>query len=156
LEYLITDNAIEHCNQHFGDSGKSGSKFNTVVFPNLDSILAAIKSIEPKRIVEQSSGRFAHVYELNGFCGWTGVGKRADYSKFETEIRNGFVTEYAVVESLPQTRLLTVISEFIDGAYTLITLFPGDFAPPFPYDGMVPRSSKKSNIELRKGPTAIH
>lgn len=144
MEYLITDKAREHCKQHFGDSGKSGSKFNTVVFPNLDSILLVIKSIEPKRIVEQSSGRFAHIYELHGFCGWSGVGKRADYNKIETEIRNGFVTEFAVVETLPQTRLLTVISEFTDGVYTLITLFPGDYAPPFPHDGMVPEDKNQA------------
>jgi hypothetical protein len=156
LEYLITDKAIEHCKQHFGDSEKSGSKFNTVVFPNLDIILLSIKSIEPKRIVEQSSGRFAHVYELHGYCGWSGVGKRADYNRIETEIRAGFVTEFAVVESLPQTRLLTVISEFKDGTYTLITVFPGDYAPPFPYDGMLPEEKEravsfwKENILLKK------
>ena len=157
MEYLITDKAIEHCKQHFGDSGKSGSKFNTLVFPSLESILTEIKSIEPNRIVEQSSGRVAHIYELNGFCGWTGVGKRADYNRIETEIRNGFVTEFAVVESLPQTRLLTVISEFTDGVYTLITLFPGDYAPPFPYDGMLPEEKERAvlfwqeNILLKMG-----
>lgn len=157
MEYLVTDKAREHCKQHFSDSEKSGSKFNTVVFPNLDIILLSIKSIEPKRIVEQSSGRFAHVYELHGYCGWSGVGKRADYNSIETEIRTGFVTEFAVVESLPQTRLLTVISEFIDGANTLITLFPGDYAPPFPYDGMMPEEKEKAvlfwqeNILLKMG-----
>lgn len=146
MKYLITDKAREHCNQHIGDSGKSGSKFNTEVFLSLESILTEIKSIQPNRIVEQSSGRVAHIYELNGFCGWIGIGKRADYSRIETEIRNGFVTEFAVVETLPQTRLLTVIAEFIDGTYTLITVFPGDYAPPFPYEGMEPEEKERASV----------
>jgi len=152
LEYLVTDKAREHCNQHFGDSGKSGSKFNTAVFPSLESILAAIKSNSPNRIIEQKSGRFAHIYEFNNidFCGWTGVGKRSEYAVIETEIRNGFATEFARVNSLPQTNLITVISEFKDGTYSLITIFPGDYAPPFPYDGMLPDEKEKAVLYWRE------
>jgi hypothetical protein len=49
-----------------------------------------------------------------------------------------------------------VISEFKDGTYTLITVFPGDYAPPFPYDGMMQEEKERAvlfwqeNILLKK------
>ncbi|MFM8839044.1 MAG: hypothetical protein ACKOHH_10505, partial [Bacteroidota bacterium] len=52
------------------------------------------------------------------------------------EVRNGFVIQFAWVDSLVPTNLLTVVCDVITLPYSIITAFPGDYAPAIPHQGM--------------------
>jgi hypothetical protein len=52
------------------------------------------------------------------------------------EIRNGFETEFIEVDSLTKTCFVTVIAELKEAEYSIITIYPGRYAPAFPYAGM--------------------
>jgi hypothetical protein len=138
--YSVTNSASIHLKTHFGTAGISGSKFNPDIFPNVDSLLNALSTMVPIRIVKQSNNREAHEYyfpEL-AFTGFYGVGLRKDYPNAEvlTEIRNGFIVSYIELQTFPKTQYVTVVAELKDGDYRLVTVFPGKYAPAFPYSAM--------------------
>jgi hypothetical protein len=138
--YSVSEAAIAHLKVHFVPSEKSGSKFNLDVFPDVDSLLSVLSTMVPIRIVKQSNYREAHEYyfpEL-AFTGFYGVGLRKDYPNAEvlTETRNGFSVSYIELHTLPKTQFVTVVAELKDGDYCLVTIFPGMYAPAFPYSAM--------------------
>jgi hypothetical protein len=96
--------------------------------------------MEPEKQHQQGNGREAHVYRFPAgtVCGYVGLGKRRDYDKSEwdEELRNGFVTPFAWVDSLLPTHFLTIICDTHVLPYLMITAFPGDYAPAFPHQGM--------------------
>ncbi|MEK0420775.1 MAG: hypothetical protein EBV15_07050 [Bacteroidetes bacterium] len=141
MHYSISETSKNHLKVHFGEWEKSGSKFNLDVFPNLNSLLSSLITITPARIIKQSNNREAHEYCFPEphFTGFNGVGLRKDFPNavIQTEIRNGFETEFIEVDSLTKTCFVTVIAELKDAEYSIITVYPGRYAPAFPYTGMV-------------------
>jgi hypothetical protein len=138
--YSVSETARAHLKTHFGLSEKCGSMFNPVVFPDVNSLLSSLIQMTPVRIIKQSNNREAHEYSFPGldFTGFNGVGLRRDFpnAAIQTEIRNGFETEFIEVDSIIQTRFVTVIAEPKDTNFDIITVYPGKYAPAFPYAGM--------------------
>ena len=138
--YSVSEIALVHIKTHFGASEKSGSKFNFDVFPDVNLLLSAFIHMTPVRIIKQSNNREAHEYCFPGpdFVGFNGVGLRKDFpnAAIKVEIRNGFETEFIEVDSLTKTCFVTVIAELKEAEYSIITIYPGRYAPAFPYAGM--------------------
>jgi hypothetical protein len=150
MKYLLSPESRQHIANHFGKQEKSGSCFYPEVFSNVDELLNALEMRDPKSIVIQSAGREAHTYDFSdmGHCGAVGVGQKSEYPNHEIilENRNGFVVEYIGVEKLPSTSLITVICSKVEGAFHLITAFPGDYAPAFPHSRMEPHEVNNSKV----------
>ena len=141
MRYVLAEDRRGHVLRHFGGSAASGSYFESSIFPDPDTLLALLEGIEPDKKHQQGQGLEAHVYYYpqGTVCGYVGVGKRKNYNKSECdeELRNGFVTPFAWVDSLVPTNLLTIVCDVTALPYSIITAFPGDYAPAFPHKGMV-------------------
>jgi hypothetical protein len=140
MRYILTEDSRVHVLRHFVGSAASGSYFETSIFPDPDTLLAVLEGIEPDKKHQQGQGLEAHVYcyPEGTVCGYVGLGKRMDYDKSEcdVELRNGFVIPFAWVDSLVPTHSLTVVCDVTALPYSIITAFPGDYAPAFPHEGM--------------------
>jgi hypothetical protein len=142
MRYIWTEDSRVYVLRHFGRSSSPGSYFEPSLFPDPDTLLAVLEGIEPDKKHQQGQGREAHVYSFpeSTVCGYVGVGKRSNYAKSECgeELRNGFVTPFAWVDSLLPTHTLTIVCDSHVLPYSMITAFPGDYAPAFPHQGMNP------------------
>lgn len=140
MRYVLTEDRRGHVLRHFGGSIASGSYFESSIFPDPDTLLALLEGMEPEKKYQQGNGREAHVYcfPSGTVCGYVGLGKRRDYDKAEwdEELRNGFVIQFAWVDSLVPTHSLTLVCDVTALPYSIITAFPGDYAPAFPHQGM--------------------
>lgn len=142
MRYTLSVESRQHISIHFGKSEKAGSYFYSEVFPNVDDLLVILENRDPYSIVLQSSNREAHTYDLSdvGACGTVGVGVKSAFfdSKIDVENRNGKEVEFIEVEELPSTSLLTIVCRRELSGFYLITIYPGEYAPAFPHDGMEP------------------
>ncbi|MFM8317679.1 MAG: hypothetical protein ACKOAV_04815 [Bacteroidota bacterium] len=140
MRYVLTEDRRGHVLRHFGGSAASGSYFESSIFPDPDTLLALLEGMEPENQYQQGNGREAHVYRFlaGTVCGYIGLGKRRDYdnAEWDEELRNGFVIQFAWVDSLVPTHSLTVVCDVTALPYSIITAFPGDYAPAFPHQGM--------------------
>lgn len=140
MRYVLTEDRRGHVLRHFGGSAASDSYFESSIFPNPETLLALLEGMEPENQHQQGNGREAHVYcfPAGTVCGYVGLGKRRDYDKsvWDEELRNGFVIQFAWVDSLVPTHSLTVVCDVTALPYSIITAFPGDYAPAFPHQGM--------------------
>ncbi len=148
MKYLLSSETRQHIAIHFGKQEKAGSCFYPEVFPAVDDLLFTLEKRNPHDIILQAAGREAHTYNLSdiGACGSLGLGFKAEYAdqKIVKENRNGLFVEYAEAEELPSTSLVTVICSRDNDVCTLITVFPGGYAPAFPHNGMEPEELSRA------------
>lgn len=150
MKYILSDRAKKHVEVHFAQNAKSGSVFRPDYFPTIESLLNFIVDIVPIREIVQSEYSFAHIYEIEEFefVGWKGLGKLADYPKFEVreENRNGYMTRFIEIAELPKTNCVCVIYKHCLNGLDLITVFPGIYAPDFPSNSM-----SKDDFQIASG-----
>ena len=147
MNYILSEKAKAHLLLHFGTTAVAGSLFDETVFPTTDSLMNYLHFRTPDQVIHQLNSNQAHVYVLHELkhCGWTGLGKRHDYNSIHTEIRNGWTVEFAYVYSFPPTNIVTVICHETEYGLSIITAFPGEYAPPFPDP-----SQSKDEMEINK------
>jgi len=119
---------------------KSGSIFNPVYFPSIESLLNILLDMEPINEIIQSECMATHIYKIAAFeyVGWDGIGKFSDYPsvKVKVENRNGFMTRFIETSEFPQTKLVNIVFKYCLDGMELITAFPGTYAPAFPHNSM--------------------
>lgn len=140
MKYKMSEKATTHIQSHFGSEAAAGSVFDENVFPTVASLMDYILTRRPDQIIHQPNLNQAHVYELKELerSGWTGLGKRTDYSSVLSELRNGWPVDFVYVHSFPSTNLVTIICRETSSGLEVVTAFPGEYAPPFPNSGQTP------------------
>jgi hypothetical protein len=137
-KYEIKPESINHVQLHFTPSANSGSCFNSKVFINYSDVINYINKTIPFEKHKQSNGREVHVFRLldNVIAGFQGIATLSELGnvKIETENRNGFEVRFVKVEEFKETSLFCVIVENHQSNYNIVTMFPGCYAPPFPYN----------------------
>lgn len=137
MSYVLPVANLAHLSSHFGPKKQSGSYFNADQFESPQDIIAYINQNKPQAVFLQSNGREAHLFELaeNKIVGYQGLANinALGNTKIETEWRNGFKVRSARVKSLLPSSSFCVIIEKNNAENVVITMFPGIYAPPFPY-----------------------
>lgn len=103
-----------------------------------------INSRIPDQIIQQEDQIQAHLFKAEfavGTCALSDLNSLKD-SDIQLEIRDGISIRFAWIDALPETNHFCVIVEGSQSPFEIITLFPGEYAPPFPQANQ----SEKSNI----------
>jgi hypothetical protein len=107
-----------------------------------------INSRIPDEIIQQENQTQAHLFNAEfaiGTCALSDLNALKD-SDIQLETRDGISTRFAWVDDLPETNQFCVIVEGNHSAFEIITLFPGEYAPPFPHANQ----SEKANNESKQ------
>lgn len=100
----------------------------------------------PDQIILQENQTQAHLFKAEfaiGTCALSNLNtlKNPD---IQLETRNGISTRFAWVDALPETNHFCVIVEGSHSPFEIITLFPGEYAPPFPHANQSEKANKES------------
>jgi hypothetical protein len=147
-KYHISPTRIDYVKKHFEGSTVAGSCFYSNVFPNPMELVQTINSMVPHQIIQQENQTQAHLFKAGyaiGICALSDLNalKNPDI-QFET--RDGISTRFAWVDALPETSHFFVIVEGDHSPFEIITLFPGEYAPPFPHA----KQSEKANADSKE------
>jgi hypothetical protein len=133
--YIAPENTL-HLARHFAGSDVAGSHFDLDAFPTIESFVEYINEHEPHEVIEQSENKKAYLFRhhLGTNVGTCGIAKRTDIPSNDiiVENRDGFQIEIGLVKELPKTQEFCVIASETDRGKSVITAFPGMYAPPFP------------------------
>jgi hypothetical protein len=123
----------KHIRRHLYSSTKAGGTFLENIL-NVDQLLVSIESSTLLEKKTQGRMRTCFVFEAPEAIGRLGIGRRADYPSYpiEKETRDGMIIEYITLETLPTTRLFTLVCAWEKGRWQLITAYPGPSGEPFP------------------------
>lgn len=140
MKFFINPENRQHLIRHFPGSDIPGSHFFPEIFESIEDLLDYIHQHKPFEVIEQSSGRKAYCYKhhLNLNVGTYGIANRIAIPAKDiiVEKRDGFQIEVGLVKELPQTSEFCVIAADTDRGKSVITAFPGLYAPPFPSNRM--------------------
>ena len=134
-KYQISPIRIDYVKKHFEGSTVAGSCFYPNVFQNPFELMNYINSTLPHQIIQQESHTQAHLFKAEfavGTCALTDLNALKN-PEIQLEIRDGISTRFAWVDALPETNHFCVIVEGSHSPFEIITLFPGEYAPPFPH-----------------------
>jgi hypothetical protein len=147
-KYQISPTRIEYVKKHFEGSTVAGSCFYSNVFQDPLELMNYINSRIPDQIILQENQTQAHLFKAEfaiGTCALSDLNilKNPD---IQLETRNGISRSFALVDDLPETNQFCVIVEGSHSPFEIITLFPGEYAPPFPHANQ----SEKAHAESTK------
>lgn len=82
--------------------------------------------------------RSCFVFEYKEEIGELGILNRHEIeaNEIKTELRDGQIIDYLERNTLPQTRLFTIVAQWQKGQWHVITAYPGGYSMPFPRRGM--------------------
>ena len=145
-KYRISPKRIEYVKKHFEGSTIAGSCFYSNVFQDSLELMNYINSRIPDIIIQQENQTQAHLFKAEfaiGTCALSNLNtlKNPD---IQLETRNGISTRFAWVDALPETNHFCVIVEGSHSPFEIITLFPGEYAPPFPHANQSEKANKES------------
>ena len=126
----------EYLLRHFDSANIAGSYFLAHVFQSPEHLLKFINSQSPSAIISQGDNSMAHcfIHHKNQIVGYNGVAKRSEISSNDIvkERRGEHEIETAYLKSLLPTSHFCIISIQTSKGLSIVTAFPGDYAPPFP------------------------
>lgn len=136
MKFYITPEKQKHLLRHFTENKTSGSKFNPALFPTPEALINYINSIIPYYVFPQGNNAMVYCFRsISGECmGLIGIANRRDVplSDIVTENRDGHLQEIGEVNELPETEEFCVIATRTAIGNSIITAFPGPYAPPYP------------------------
>ncbi len=148
MKYFVTEDRLLHLMNHFSGNKSTGSYFFDNVFDGIYKLLEYVNAHEPREIICQMNGNQVHVFEYEGGkeVGFVGFDKKKNVLGCEVirEMRNNYLTEFALVEKMKATPMFCVVVRAVI-QMEVITTFPGPFAPPFPYSGQNEHENKVSS-----------
>jgi hypothetical protein len=150
--FHLSPNGKEHIQRHFLESNLAGSHFYTSVFAGPEALVEYILRNEPEAIVVQNEYVSAYCYGLpEKAVGVSGLARRSELGphQIERRLRDGYSMEIALVDQLPETNQFVVIARNDAEGLSVITAFPGGYAPPFPHNGQ-PSEEYRLNEEFWK------
>jgi len=82
--------------------------------------------------------RSCFVFEYKEEIGELGILDRNEIeaNEIKTEFRDGQIIRYIERDTLPKTRLFTIVAQWQKGQWHIITAYPGGYSLPFPRRGM--------------------
>jgi hypothetical protein len=107
-----------------------------------------INSRIPDQIIQQENQTQAHLFNAEfaiGTCALSDFNALKNHD-LHLETRDGILTRFAWVDDLPETNQFCVIVEGNYSPFEIITLFPGEYAPPFPHANQ----SEKANNDSKQ------
>jgi hypothetical protein len=118
------------------------------VFKNPEELVKYINSRRPKQIIQQENQTQAHLFDAGFVIGTSALSdlNTLNNPEIQLESRDGILTRFAWVDDLPETNQFCVIVEGNYSPFEIITLFPGEYAPPFPHANQ----SEKANNESKQ------
>ena len=146
-KYRISPKRIEYVKKHFEGSTVAGSYFYSNVFQDSLELMNYINSRIPYQIIQQENQTQVHLFKVQyaiGTCALSDLNSLKN-PDIQLESRNGFSTRFAWVDSLPETNHFCVIVEGSHSPFEIITLFPGEYAPPFPHANQSEKAHAYSN-----------
>jgi hypothetical protein len=134
--YTLSDSAREHALRHFEGSDMVGSLFHAGVFPDPVSVVECIQSLTPGHVYVQPDGIESHVFtfENGASVGTTALALRSSVpvESIRKEVRGGFAVDVAQVDALAETQVWCVVVRKRSDVFEIVTMFPGNYALPFP------------------------
>lgn len=148
-QFLIPPENEKHILRHFVSDPTPGGKFNPDLFPNAQALLKFIDQNAEVSSFVQASGRYVFLYQTaeNAFAGWTGISPR---NKWPEHLlipgeRDGCSIYTFHTSALEKTHVFCVITTPPEqGLYTILTAFPGPYAPPLPKATLPPLILKEA------------
>ena len=143
-KYQISPTRIDYVKKHFEGYTVVGSCFYPNVFQNPFELMNYINSRIPNQIIQQENQTQAHLFKAEfavGTCALSDLNSLKN-PDIQYETRDGMSTRFAWVDALPETSHFCVIVEGSHSPFEIITLFPGEYAPPFPHA----KQSEKASI----------
>lgn len=145
--YILSDSSREHALRHFEGSDMVGSLFYGAVFPTPESVVEYIQARTPNHVFTQPDGIESHVFALEdgGMVGTTALALRSSVAakSIRKEERGGFQVDVAAVDALDATSQFCVVVRRRNTDFEIVTLFPGDYALPFPTKAQQPDFRKQ-------------
>jgi hypothetical protein len=140
MNFFVTKSRVLHLARHFVGSGVAGSLFDAEIFPSIESLIAYINRHEPFDVMEQSAHSRTYLFRhIEGRdVGANGIAKKEDIPEenIALEIRDGYHIKIGLVDKLPKTKEFCVVAIDTNQGRSVITIFPGMYAPPFPSNRM--------------------
>ena len=159
-EFILTEQRLVYLLKHFSSISESyrtklntlgisdklisetceamGSKFNPVYIKNPEDLLSEIyKGKETTRIL-QLNGNSAMTVKFNYNIGTEGIIASNELTSEEknsitNDVRNGYKVKIVKLNSFKASNSITYI---INSNKEIVTVFPGRYAPPFPFNEM--------------------
>jgi hypothetical protein len=147
-KYQISPTRIDYVKKHFEGSTVVGSCFYPNVFQNPLELMNYINLRIPDQIIQQENQMQAHLFKAEfafGTCALSDLNSLKD-PDIQLETRDGISIRFAWVDALPETSHFCVIVKGAHSPFEIITLFPGEYAPPFPHS----KQSEKANADSKK------
>ncbi len=118
------------------------------MFKNPEELVKYINSRRPKQIIQQENQTQAHLFDAGFVIGTSALSdlNTLKNPEIQMERRDGISTRFAWVDALPETNHFCVIVEGSQSPIEIITLFPGEYAPPFPHANQ----SEKAHAESKE------
>ncbi len=136
MKYCISDHALQHVNKHFNVNGKlDGSKFNLELFSTPSELITFCNSNQPYEMLMQENGREAHIFKLiDSIVGKCAIDLKQNYSEKSIYLEDidGYVIQCVKSDILPNTNQFCLIVQPNKEKYDIITMYPGEYAPPLP------------------------
>jgi len=148
-QFLVPPENEKHLLRHFMSDPTPGGKFNPDLFPNTQALLEYIAQNPPLNCFVQANGRYAFLYQTaeNAFAGWTGISPRnkwPEHALIPGE-RDGCSIYTVHIADLEKTHTFSVITNPPEqGQYSILTAFPGPYAPPLPNTTLPPLILKEA------------
>ncbi len=127
----------KHFQRHLHGSKMAGGTFLPFI-DNLSALIACIPDSVLTLKKEQGRMRSCFVFEYKEEIGELGILDRNEIeaNEIKTEFRDGQIISYLERNTLPQTRLFTIVAQWQKGQWHVITAYPGGYSLPFPRRGM--------------------
>ena len=136
MKYRISEASLQHVSKHFNENGKlDGSTFNQEVFASPKELIAYCNVNQPFEILRQENGREAHLFKLiDSNVGKCAIDLKQNYSEnsIYLEDKDGYQIQCVKSSSIPDTNQFCLIVHSHEGKYDIITMYPGEYAPPLP------------------------
>jgi len=136
MKYTISNISLVYVGKHFHTNGKlDGSQFNLQIFPTPESLIDYSNSNAPEKIFIQENGREAHIFSIQnkvaGHCG-IDLKQNHDEKSIFLQDKNGYQIQCVNSDTLPETNEFCLIVEPLIDTFNIITMYPGEYAPPLP------------------------
>ncbi len=127
----------KHFQRHLYGSKMAGGTFLPFI-NDLSALIACIPDSALTLKKEQGRMRSCFVFEYKTEIGELGILNRNEIeaNEIKTEFRDGQIISYIERNTLPQTRLFTIVAQWQKGQWSVITAYPGGYSMPFPRRGM--------------------
>lgn len=150
VNFYVHADSAHHLARHFAGSDVPGSHFDQSVFRSMNDLLNYINSYEPYDVIGQSATKKAYLFRHHegievGTCG-IALRNTIPSSDIIRENRDGFQLEIGMVKELPKTNEFCVIATETNQGKSVVTAFPGIYAPPFPAAGQTREEYLRNKI----------